>query len=94
MLFYFLISSLFTFSLQIKTKANYLKHSKQIPFISAFRGVPAYVPGDTITGMKIANQMGADFFEFSIAVTKDLRLICHEEIGLKSSTNIRSKKEF
>ena len=38
--------------------------------------------------------MGVDYFEFSLAVTKDLRLVCSQTIGLRNSTNIDDHLEF
>ncbi|HUQ88210.1 MAG TPA: glycerophosphodiester phosphodiesterase family protein [Vicinamibacterales bacterium] len=56
--------------------------------VVAHRGASAYAPEHTAAAYKLAIQMGADFVEQDLAVTKDGILICLHDASLERTTNV------
>ena len=54
----------------------------------AHRGASAYAPEHTLAAYKLAIEMGADFVEQDLAVTKDDVLICLHDASLERTTNV------
>ena len=54
----------------------------------AHRGASAYAPEHTLAAYKLALEMGADFVEQDLAVTKDGILICLHDASLERTTNV------
>jgi len=54
----------------------------------AHRGASAYAPEHTAAAYKLAIEMGADFVEQDLAVTKDNVLICLHDASLERTTNV------
>jgi glycerophosphoryl diester phosphodiesterase len=69
--------------LPIVSSAQYAKKT-----LIAHRGASAYAPEHTIAAYKLAMQMGADFVEQDLAVTKDNVLICLHDASLERTTNV------
>ena len=63
--------------------AQYKKKS-----VVAHRGASAYAPEHTAAAYKLAIEMGADFVEQDLAVTKDGVLICLHDASLERTTNV------
>jgi glycerophosphoryl diester phosphodiesterase len=56
--------------------------------VVAHRGASAYAPEHTAAAYKLAIEMGADFVEQDLAVTKDGVLICLHDPTLERTTNV------
>jgi glycerophosphoryl diester phosphodiesterase len=54
----------------------------------AHRGASAYAPEHTLAAYKLAIEMGADYVEQDLAVTKDGVLICLHDASLERTTNV------
>jgi len=54
----------------------------------AHRGASAYAPEHTLAAYKLAIEMGADYVEQDLAVTKDGILICLHDGSLERTTNV------
>jgi glycerophosphoryl diester phosphodiesterase len=54
----------------------------------AHRGASAYAPEHTLAAYKLAIEMGADYVEQDLAVTKDNVLICLHDGSLERTTNV------
>jgi glycerophosphoryl diester phosphodiesterase len=54
----------------------------------AHRGASAYAPEHTLAAYQLAIEMGADFVEQDLAVTKDGILICLHDASLERTTNV------
>jgi glycerophosphoryl diester phosphodiesterase len=54
----------------------------------AHRGASAYAPEHTLAAYKLALEMGADYVEQDLAVTKDGALICLHDASLERTTNV------
>ena len=65
------------------TSAQYSKKT-----VVAHRGASAYAPEHTAAAYKLAIEMGADFVEQDLAVTKDGVLICLHDASLERTTNV------
>jgi len=54
----------------------------------AHRGASAYAPEHTLAAYRLAIEMGADYVEQDLAVTKDGALICLHDGSLERTTNV------
>ena len=54
----------------------------------AHRGASAYAPEHTLAAYQLAIEMGADYVEQDLAVTKDGILICLHDASLERTTNV------
>ena len=54
----------------------------------AHRGASAYAPEHTLAAYRLAIEMGADYVEQDLAVTKDGVLICLHDASLERTTNV------
>lgn len=54
----------------------------------AHRGAAAYAPEHTLAAYKLAIEMGADYVEQDLAVTRDGVLICLHDASLERTTNV------
>jgi glycerophosphoryl diester phosphodiesterase len=68
------------------TSAQYSKKT-----LVAHRGASAYAPEHTAAAYKLAIEMGADYVEQDLAVTKDGVLICLHDASLERTTDVEQK---
>lgn len=64
------------------------------PLVTGHRGAPGYLPEHTLEGYKLAIEMGADFIEPDLVVTKDGILIVRHEPMLSGTTDVADRPEF
>ena len=69
------------------TATGSAQYSKQKTLV-AHRGASAYAPEHTLAAYKLAIEMGADYVEQDLAVTKDGVLICLHDASLERTTNV------
>jgi glycerophosphoryl diester phosphodiesterase len=67
----------------VPTVAQYSKKT-----LVAHRGASAYAPEHTLAAYQLAIEMGADYVEQDLAVTKDGVLICLHDASLERTTNV------
>lgn len=72
--------------IMILTMSGSAQYSKKT--VVAHRGASAYAPEHTAAAYKLAIEMGADFVEQDLAVTKDGILICLHDASLERTTNV------
>jgi glycerophosphoryl diester phosphodiesterase len=70
----------------IMTISGSAQYSKKT--LVAHRGASAYAPEHTVAAYKLAIEMGADYVEQDLAVTKDGVLICLHDASLERTTNV------
>lgn len=58
------------------------------PVVVAHRGVPAYLPENTIGGNELSAQMGADWIETDVMMTADNVLVAMHDSSLDRTTNV------
>ncbi|MCA1626229.1 MAG: hypothetical protein LC778_21035 [Acidobacteria bacterium] len=66
-------------------------HSPSAPptkTIIAHRGASAYAPENTLPAFRLAFDMGADFIEYDVQVTKDKQLVILHDQTLERTTNV------
>jgi glycerophosphoryl diester phosphodiesterase len=64
------------------------------PIVIAHRGASGYLPEHTLEAYKLAIEMGADFIEPDLVVTKDGVLIARHEPMLGGTTDVADRPEF
>ena len=69
--------------MSITGSAQYAKKT-----VVAHRGASAYAPEHTLAAYQLAIEMGADYVEQDLAVTKDGVLICLHDASLERTTNV------
>src|SRR5262245_56556924 len=60
------------------------------PIIIAHRGASGYLPEETLESYKLAIQMGANFIEPDLWLSKDNKLIARHDGTLNATTNVVS----
>lgn len=64
------------------------------PLVLAHRGASGYLPEHTLAAYKKAIEMGADFVEPDLVVTKDGQLVARHEPNITNTTDVSTKPEF
>lgn len=77
-----------------ETPAAYATLSGEKPIIIAHRGASGHFPEHTIMAYKAAIDMGADFIEPDLVMTKDGVLIARHDPYLSDTTNVEDHPEF
>lgn len=67
---------------------------KSKPLIMGHRGVAGYYPDHTVFGYKKAVELGADFVEPDLVMTKDGVLVCRHEPYIGGTTDVANHPEF
>ncbi len=57
--------------------------------VIAHRGASGYLPEHTLPAYAVAHNMGADYIEPDLVMTRDGRFICLHDIHLEATTNVR-----
>ncbi|CAM1355587.1 glycerophosphodiester phosphodiesterase [Tenacibaculum halocynthiae] len=84
---------LFIITISCKDQEVNDQNSKEIVII-AHRGAQSILPEHTIEGYKKAIELGADFIEPDLVLTKDGHLIVRHEPMLSGTTNVSEVAEF
>jgi glycerophosphoryl diester phosphodiesterase len=64
------------------------------PLVTGHRGASGYLPEHTLEAYKLAIEMGADFIEPDVVVSKDGILIARHEPMLSGTTDVAERPEF
>ena len=64
------------------------------PIVIAHRGASGYVPEHTLGGYALAIEMGADFIEPDLVMTKDGVLVARHENEIGGTTDVADHPEF
>ena len=64
------------------------------PLVIGHRGAHGYLPAHTLEGYALAIELGADYIEPDLVVTRDGHLIASHEPNLISTTDVASRPEF
>jgi glycerophosphoryl diester phosphodiesterase len=72
--------------IMMMTITGFAQYSKKT--LVAHRGASAYAPEHTLAAYRLAIEMGADYVEQDLAVTKDGVLICLHDASLERTTNV------
>ena len=88
-----LLIMLFT-TLSAVTLADNRPANERSPLILGHRGAPGYLPEHTLESYALAVELGADFIEPDLVMTKDGFLIARHEPNIINTTDIRNRPEF
>jgi glycerophosphoryl diester phosphodiesterase len=64
------------------------------PLVIGHRGAAGYLPDHTLPGYKLAIDLGADYIEPDLVVTKDGHLVARHEPNITGTTDVASHPEF
>ena len=64
------------------------------PLVIGHRGAHGYLPAHTLEGYALAIELGADYIEPDLVVTRDGHLIASHEPNLVTTTDVASRPEF
>ncbi len=64
------------------------------PLVIAHRGASGYVPEHTLAAYALAIEMGADFVEPDLVMTKDGVLVARHENEIGATTDVAERREF
>ena len=64
------------------------------PLVIGHRGASGYLPEHTLASYKKAIEMGADFIEPDLVVTKDGELVARHEPNITATTDVSTRPEF
>jgi glycerophosphoryl diester phosphodiesterase len=70
------------------------KTIRLVPIIIAHRGASGHRPEHTLSAYRLGIEMGADFIEPDLVLTKDGHLVCRHENEIGGTTDVASKPEF
>lgn len=76
------------------SKVSTIMSSNKTPIIIAHRGAQSIFPEHTLEGYKKAIELGADFIEPDLVMTKDGVLIARHEPYISTTTDVADRKEF
>jgi glycerophosphoryl diester phosphodiesterase len=75
-------------------RAKYPTLDGSSPLVLAHRGASGYLPEHTLAGYKKAIELGADFIEPDLVVTKDGHLVARHEPNITNTTDVAVRSEF
>ncbi|MCX7067626.1 MAG: glycerophosphodiester phosphodiesterase [Methylococcales bacterium] len=74
--------------------ASYAEHSNTRPIVIGHRGTAGYRPEHTIQGYTLAIELGVDFIEPDLVLTKDGYMIARHEPMIGGTTDVSNHPEF
>jgi glycerophosphoryl diester phosphodiesterase len=81
-------------SMQSSKSAKYPTLDGALPLVIGHRGACGYLPEHTLESYKKAIEMGADFVEPDLVVTKDGQLVARHEPNITATTDVEAHPEF
>lgn len=70
------------------------RDSEQAPIVIGHRGASGYLPEHTLEGYALAIELGADYIEPDLVMTKDGHLIARHEPNIINTTDVKDHPEF
>jgi glycerophosphoryl diester phosphodiesterase len=71
-----------------------LKETERAPIVIGHRGASGYVPEHTLVAYFLAIQLGADYVEPDLVMTKDGVLVARHENEISATTDVDTRPEF
>lgn len=66
----------------------------ELPLVIGHRGASGYLPEHTLSSYQKAIELGADFIEPDLVVTKDGELVARHEPNITATTDVSTRAEF
>lgn len=86
-----------SFAMPALADADFKRHHPprtQVPLVIGHRGASGYLPEHTLEGYAKAIELGADFIEPDLVLTKDGKMIARHEPMIGATTDVASHPEF
>ncbi len=77
-----------------KSAMTYPTLNGEQPLVIGHRGASGYLPEHTLASYKKAIELGADFIEPDLVVTKDGELVARHEPNITATTDVSERSEF
>lgn len=68
--------------------------SERAPIVIGHRGAPGYLPEHTLESYALAIELGADYIEPDLVMTRDGHLIARHEPNMINTTDVKDRPEF
>ncbi|MEQ1528094.1 MAG: glycerophosphodiester phosphodiesterase [Methylococcales bacterium] len=81
-------------ALSVQNSAEATPHFNQAPLVIGHRGASGYRPEHTLASYTLAIDMGADFIEPDLVLTKDGHMVARHEPMIGASTDVAEHPEF
>ena len=69
-------------------------HAERGPLVIGHRGACGYLPDHTLAGYSLAVDLGADYIETDLVMTKDGHLVARHEPNIVATTDVKDHPEF
>jgi glycerophosphoryl diester phosphodiesterase len=89
-----LLSACATTGMSGKAGTSYPTLDGAAPLVIGHRGASGYLPEHTLASYQKAIDMGADFIEPDLVVTKDGELVARHEPNITATTDVSARPEF
>jgi glycerophosphoryl diester phosphodiesterase len=89
-----LLAGCANYGADVKSAANYPTLNGAQPLVIGHRGACGYRPEHTLASYKMAIDLGADFIEPDLVVTKDGELVARHEPNITATTDVSTRPEF
>ncbi|WP_020161215.1 glycerophosphodiester phosphodiesterase [Methylobacter marinus] len=95
-----MLSQLYKFALLtiavlgLQNAAEAAPFGNKVPIVIGHRGASGYLPEHTLEGYALAIEMGADFIEPDLVLTRDGKMIARHEPMIGATTDVASHPEF
>jgi glycerophosphoryl diester phosphodiesterase len=83
-----------TLSIHVRADDNRRPAREPRPLVIGHRGAPGYVPEHTLASYALAIELGADYIEPDLVMTKDGHLVARHEPNLTATTDVSHRPEF
>lgn len=82
------------FPLAPSAMADEADAGERAPIVIGHRGAPGYLPEHTLESYALAIELGADYIEPDLVMTKDGHLIARHEPNIVNTTDVKNHPEF
>jgi glycerophosphoryl diester phosphodiesterase len=89
-----LVTALLPLGASAHGRADDNDDKRALPLVIGHRGTAGYLPDHTLEGYALAIELGADYIEPDLVVTKDGHLIARHEPNIIGTTDVASHPEF
>ena len=89
-----LVALLGVLALVAPAGADWPRSRESKPLVIGHRGAHGYLPAHTLEGYALAIELGADYIEPDLVMTRDGHLIARHEPNLIATTNVKDLPQF
>ena len=75
-------------------RAEFRREHERTPLVIGHRGASGYLPEHTLAAYNLAIELGADYIEPDLVMTRDGHLIARHEPNMIATTDVKDRPEF